>query len=266
MKLGRKPTSNFLANASVKYSYLPRLPSAVSRFLGHRNSPQHEITLWFKLMNILLITVGALLANLAVVQHAPLFTNNWHFQSLIPSFAASCVLIYGSIDAPFSQPKNLILGHFISGLVGVCIMKLFMTNENNVQYLWLSGALSVAVASVVTEYAGVVHPPSGSTAILPSLDDSVRRLGWNYLPALLIHSFIFLGVAMLCNNLFRQYPRYWISPPPQKPVELTVTTEVEEKSIRCIIISDQEINVPGIYMTQTEKEVLQVLQTKLRKL
>lgn len=265
MKFEDQPISTFLADASQRYNYIPRMPRLVSRFLGYRESPQSPIPLWLKLVNIFLITMGALLANYAVTQYAPLYTNHWHFKTFIPSFAASCVLIYGSVEAPFSQPRNLVLGHFISGLIGVCIMKLFMTNKDNEQYLWLSGALSVTVASVVTEYTGIVHPPSGATALLPSSDDAVRNLGWNYLPVLLIHSLLFLGVALLCNNIFRRYPQYWISPPPPKAAKVVLGTEAEEKSTRYITILDEEIiNVAGISITQVEQEVLKALQTKLR--
>lgn len=35
------------------------------------------------------------------------------FVFLIGSFGASCVLIYGVIDSPLAQPRNLIGGHFV---------------------------------------------------------------------------------------------------------------------------------------------------------
>ena len=38
---------------------------------------------------------------------------------LIGSFGASAVLVYGAIKSPLAQPRNLVGGHMISGLVGV---------------------------------------------------------------------------------------------------------------------------------------------------
>ncbi|MEO8254588.1 MAG: HPP family protein, partial [Flavobacterium sp.] len=43
---------------------------------------------------------------------------------LIGSFGASSVLVYGIIESPFSQPRNLIGGHLICAIVGVTIHKL----------------------------------------------------------------------------------------------------------------------------------------------
>lgn len=43
---------------------------------------------------------------------------------LIGSFGATCVLIYGAIQSPLAQPRNLIGGHLISAFIGVTIYKL----------------------------------------------------------------------------------------------------------------------------------------------
>src|SRR4030067_862672 len=44
---------------------------------------------------------------------------------IIGSFGASAVLVYGAIKSPLAQPRNLIGGHLISGLVGVACYQLF---------------------------------------------------------------------------------------------------------------------------------------------
>src|SRR5258705_13683239 len=43
---------------------------------------------------------------------------------LIGSFGASSVLVYGAIQSPLAQPRNLIGGHVISALVGVTIYQI----------------------------------------------------------------------------------------------------------------------------------------------
>ena len=42
---------------------------------------------------------------------------------LIGSFGASSVLIYGAVNSPLAQPRNLIGGHVFSALVGVTVYK-----------------------------------------------------------------------------------------------------------------------------------------------
>src|SRR5436190_24018368 len=42
---------------------------------------------------------------------------------LIGSFGATSVLIFGVINSPLAQPRNLIGGHMISALIGVSVHK-----------------------------------------------------------------------------------------------------------------------------------------------
>jgi CBS domain-containing membrane protein len=64
---------------------------------------------------------------------------------LIGSFGASSVLIYGIINSPLAQPRNLIGGHVICALVGVTIHKLLPGQ------LWLSAAISVSLSIVLMQ-------------------------------------------------------------------------------------------------------------------
>lgn len=219
-------------------SHLPRL---ISRFLGYRNGHHKEPPSWARYGSIFLATLAAMLANLAVEMHAPLFENHWHFSSLPPSFGASCILLYGSIDSPLAQPRNFFFGHLLASIIGTGIMKLFLINKSNEQYLWLSAALSVTCTSVAMEFTGAVHPPAGASAVLPSLDTSVRDLGWNFIPVIIIHACLFLGIAILLNNVCRQYPKWWLYPNTPGP-EIKISTS----EIKCppnMSLSDEEIVV-----------------------
>lgn len=51
---------------------------------------------------------------------------------LIGSFGASSVLIYGVIQSPLAQPRNLIGGHLLSAVIGVSVAQLLP------DILWLS--------------------------------------------------------------------------------------------------------------------------------
>jgi CBS-domain-containing membrane protein len=43
---------------------------------------------------------------------------------LLGSFGASCVLLFGFPDAPFSQPANVIGGHFFCTVIGIAALQL----------------------------------------------------------------------------------------------------------------------------------------------
>ena len=58
---------------------------------------------------------------------------------ILGSFGATCVLLFGFPDAPFSQPRNVIGGHFISVLFGMLALK-FLGHS------WWSLAIGLACA------------------------------------------------------------------------------------------------------------------------
>jgi CBS-domain-containing membrane protein len=123
---------------------------------------------------------------------------------LIGSFGASSVLIYGIINSPFSQPRNLIGGHLISAIIGVTIHML-IPNE-----LWLSCAASVSLSIVIMQMTKTLHPPGGATALIANLgSEKIKDLGYFYvLSPVLTGVLILLVVALIFNNLtpHRSYP------------------------------------------------------------
>jgi CBS domain-containing membrane protein len=123
---------------------------------------------------------------------------------LIGSFGASSVLIYGIINSPFSQPRNLIGGHLISALIGVTIHKLIPGE------LWLSCAASVSLSIVLMQVTKTLHPPGGATALIANLgSEKIQSLGYVYvLSPVLTGVAILLLVALIFNNLtpHRSYP------------------------------------------------------------
>lgn len=127
---------------------------------------------------------------------------------LIGSFGASSVLIYGIINSPFSQPRNLIGGHFISAIIGVTVHKL-------IPELWLSCAVSVSLSIVLMQITKTLHPPGGATALIANMgSEKIQSLGyWYVLSPVLSGVMILLVVALIFNNLthHRNYPsnRHW---------------------------------------------------------
>ncbi|TXE06234.1 HPP family protein [Seonamhaeicola algicola] len=123
---------------------------------------------------------------------------------LIGSFGATCVLIYGAIQSPFSQPRNLIGGHLISAFVGVTILKLLP------DIIWLTAPLAVAISIVLMQFTKTLHPPGGATALIAVIGtEKIRDLGYYYLFAPVLSGvIILLIVALIFNNMTskRSYP------------------------------------------------------------
>ncbi len=127
---------------------------------------------------------------------------------IIGSFGASAVLVYAAIKSPMAQPRNLIGGHIISGLVGVACYQLFGGT------LWVAAALGVSLAIVAMLLTKTLHPPGGATALIAVIGgNKIHDLGFLYafIPAG-AGAFILLLVALLVNNLSknRRYPEYWL--------------------------------------------------------
>ncbi|WP_448700027.1 HPP family protein [Mucilaginibacter sp. AW1-3] len=124
---------------------------------------------------------------------------------LIGSFGASSVLIYGAINSPLAQPRNLIGGHVIGALIGVTMHKLIPGE------VWLSSALSVSLAIVAMQITKTLHPPAGATALIANIGSvKIQALGFFYvLSPVLSGVLILLFIALICNNAtsHRSYPK-----------------------------------------------------------
>ena len=124
---------------------------------------------------------------------------------LIGSFGASSVLIYGVINSPLAQPRNLIGGHVICALIGVTVHKLIPGE------VWLSSALAVSISIVVMQITKTLHPPGGATALIANIGSTkILALGyWYVICPVLVGATILLLVAIFFNNRtsHRSYPR-----------------------------------------------------------
>lgn len=127
---------------------------------------------------------------------------------LVGSFGASSVLIYGVINSPLAQPRNLIGGHVISAIVGVTINYL-------IPEAWLAAALAVAIAIVLMQITKTLHPPGGATALIAIIgSEKIKSFGYAYvLSPILTGVIILLLVALVFNNMtsHRSYPanKHW---------------------------------------------------------
>lgn len=123
---------------------------------------------------------------------------------LLASFGASAVLIFGVINSPLAQPRNLVGGHILSALVGVTVHQLIPGE------LWLASALSVSLSIVLMQMTKTLHPPGGATALLANIgSEKILSLGyWYVLSPVLSGALILLVVAIFFNNRtsYRSYP------------------------------------------------------------
>ena len=132
---------------------------------------------------------------------------------LIGSFGASAVLIFGIINSPLAQPRNLIGGHIISAIIGVTVNKLIPGE------MWLACALSASLSIVLMQVTKTLHPPGGATALIANIgSEKIKSLGYLYvLSPVLTGVLILFFTALIFNNITRnrKYPsnkdwhRFW---------------------------------------------------------
>jgi len=79
---------------------------------------------------------------------------------LVASFGSSMVLLYGFPDSPFTQPKNIFFGHFLTTLIGILFANYIPLP------IFINIALAVGVGIFFMIILDVVHPPAGGNPII----------------------------------------------------------------------------------------------------
>jgi len=199
---------------------------------------------------------------------------------IIASLGAAAILEFNTIASPLAQPRNIFLGSIFSAVTGVSITKLFQLSPHFEGLRWVSGALSVGVASAVMGLTNTIHPPAGATALLASASADITDLGWRLIPLIILGNVLMLGVACVLNNIQRQFPIYWwtaadLSTPKPKDidVEKIIGEEVEIAMSNLqhhvegdtkIMIDDERIIIPNwIELNPEEISILEVLRLRL---
>ncbi|SPO27016.1 uncharacterized protein UTRI_10478_B [Ustilago trichophora] len=219
-------------------SRLSRIPYPIAHFLGYRKKSTENRALLRpveklprKIETLIWAWIGAMLGlgfvmitfsrwdQFAMSSNDPITV--WTTPIIIGSFGASSVILYGTPASPLGQPKAFVGGQFLSALVSVCITKLFELNhsydpnliDSSHSLVWVAGGIATGTALCVMILTDTVHPPGGATALLAATSPPVIKLGWRYLPVILLSSVIMEVWAMLWMNLGRaRYPHYWFWP------------------------------------------------------
>lgn len=125
---------------------------------------------------------------------------------LIGSFGASSVLVYGVIQSPLAQPRNLIGGHLVSAIIGVTVQQFAP------DVIYITAPLAVSLSIVFMQITKTLHPPGGATALIAVTGSAaIKNLGyWYVLSPVLSGSLILLFVALIFNNVtsHRKYPNH----------------------------------------------------------
>lgn len=215
-----------------------RIPYPIAHFLGYRKKSTENRALLRpveklprKIETLIWAWIGAMLGlgfvmitfsrwdKFAMSSNDPM--TPWTTPIIIGSFGASSVILYGTPASPLGQPKAFVGGQFLSALVSVCITKLFELNrhynpnliDDSHSLVWVAGGIATGTALCLMILTDTVHPPGGATALLAATSPPVIKLGWRYLPVVLLSSVIMEVWAMLWMNLGRaKYPHYWLWP------------------------------------------------------
>lgn len=199
------------ADRYIPASQLFRFPKPISRFLGYREKPEHDVG---NVLGAFWSLLGAF-CGLGVI--AAVFNNTEVIQAhnppvLIASFGASAVLEYNAIRSPLGQPRNALLGHTFSAIIGVGITKLFRLRSDFEKLRWVAAAVSCGTSSAVMLLTGTVHPPGGASAVLAATSPDVTNMGWYFVGLVMWGTTLMLLVGLVINNIQRQFPVYWWTP------------------------------------------------------
>lgn len=170
--------------------YRSQLPEILSRFTGYRTldtSPPYsplpfppfcwltKIPLKYETWLFAWIgAFGGILLIEAIMSTSTAFRDVYNTPTIVTSFGASAVLLFGVIESPVAQPRNFVLGHFLSALVGTCITRLFVLNRQYQGYLdntrfhpstFINGGVSMATSLLVMLITGTAHPPYVQSAV-----------------------------------------------------------------------------------------------------
>ena len=120
----------------------------------------------------------------------------------IPSFGASCAIGMIIPASAFAQPRNVVGGHLLSGIIGlVCSYYLGA--------YWWSLAVAVGLAALFMQATRTLHPPAAADPILFMTQAGgapLFTITLLFLGALILVAFFALYHRFVTK---RPYPQYW---------------------------------------------------------
>ncbi|MGF1741920.1 HPP family protein [Vibrio profundum] len=112
---------------------------------------------------------------------------------LMAPFGATCVILFAAPHSPFARPRNVVIGHLITAVIGLVALYLFGRSV-----LVMSIAVGVSIAAM--QYFRIVHPPAGANPLVIILAGR-SVVGFEFLVTpVLVGSVMLVGIAFVLNN------------------------------------------------------------------
>jgi CBS-domain-containing membrane protein len=148
-------------------------------------------------VDLMISSVGCLLAMSLI----SLIAISLGYPMALGPIGASCLLIFGAHNGPFSQPRQIIGGHLFSTFASLVIWDIFGRN-------YLTIGITLAIVIILMVLTSTIHPPAAASAIVAMNTGA----GWGFILCIILCSLCLLAISLLYNNLFqtRQYPKYWL--------------------------------------------------------
>ena len=125
---------------------------------------------------------------------------------IIAPFGASAVLLYSAVSSPLAQPRNLVLGHLVSGVIAITVCRLL---GNSVA----PTVFAVTAAIVAMMLLDAVHPPGGATSLLCMLQNTTSYTF--LLTPLAAGCAVLLLAAVIASRIVPKTVRYPVQKHPQ---------------------------------------------------
>ena len=119
---------------------------------------------------------------------------------LIASFGSTMVLLYGYPESPFAQPKNIIVGHFLTSLVGIIFLNFVHLP------IFINIPLAVGFGVMLMILLKVTHPPAGGNPIIVI----IGSVSYDYLlTPVIVGSIVVVLFGVIINKfiLKKKYPK-----------------------------------------------------------
>ena len=119
---------------------------------------------------------------------------------LIASFGSTMVLLYGYPESPFAQPKNIIVGHFLTSFVGIIFLNFVHLP------IFINIPLAVGFGVMLMILFKVTHPPAGGNPIIVI----IGSVSYDYLlTPVIVGSIVVILFGVIINKfiLKKKYPK-----------------------------------------------------------
>ena len=118
---------------------------------------------------------------------------------LIASFGSTMVLLYGYPESTFAQPKNIIVGHFLTSFVGIIFLNFVHLP------IFINIPLAVGFGVMLMILFKVTHPPAGGNPIIVI----IGSVSYDYiLTPVIVGSIVVILFGLIINKLIlkKKYP------------------------------------------------------------